>query len=273
LPEYDDSRYFSPDFAVDWIAAEEIGAATPAGYSWIPASSVYLTWPAIFPFSSNGLASGNHLTEATLHALYEVIERDAIASLSVGGRIRIHENCRVVALEMVEDPVVRSLDQHLKKAGIKLVLLAVGGPLPIATFVAVILDPDPFGKASMVNLGYGTHLSPSVAASRAITEAVQARLTLIHGSREDVDEDAYGGGRAVHEKIYKFFDRLSPSGQASDFTERSSNSLEDDYRTVTAALKDAGYDRILRVDLTREPFGIPVVKVIVPGMRLNRHLV
>ena len=40
-------------------------------------------------------------------------------------------------------------------------------------------------------IGYGTHLSVSVAPTRAITEAAQSRLTFIHGSREDLEQEGY----------------------------------------------------------------------------------
>jgi ribosomal protein S12 methylthiotransferase accessory factor len=271
LPERDPARYCSVDFQLDWVPALElVGGRT----TWVPASAVYLTWPSPFPFSSNGLASGNHLLEATLHALYEVIERDAVSSLSQAGRIRVPAGCQVLGTESISDPVLGDLGDRLRRAGIKLVLLRLPSDLPVSTCAAVLLDPDPFGRASMVNIGYGAHLSPGVAASRAITEAIQSRLTLIHGSREDVEEEAYrSGARAVHEKVYAFFDRLKPNAVWDSLRDPASDSLETDLGTVIDALVTAGYRRIFRVDLTRAPFALPVVKVIVPGMRINRNLV
>jgi ribosomal protein S12 methylthiotransferase accessory factor len=70
--------FFSPDYIVDWVEGEELLSGEKV---WLPASSAYFIEPAAGRTSTNGLASGNHLVEATLHALYELIERDAISSL------------------------------------------------------------------------------------------------------------------------------------------------------------------------------------------------
>jgi ribosomal protein S12 methylthiotransferase accessory factor YcaO len=45
--------------------------------------------------------------------------------------------------------------------------------------------------------------------------------------------------------------------------------LEANLRQLIAALVHAGYDRLVRFDLTRPEIGIPVAKVIVPGLRFH----
>ena len=80
LPHYRHQTYFAPDLLIDWTTAEELSTAQQV---WLPASAVFFfSSPRLYDVTSNGLASGNELTEATLHALYELIERDGhIASL------------------------------------------------------------------------------------------------------------------------------------------------------------------------------------------------
>src|SRR5262249_37055122 len=140
LPEREPSRYFSEDFQIDWVEAKDLLSDAGADV-FLPASSTYLCWPTIAPFSSNGLASGNSLPEATLHALYEIVERDAIAGLSIDGKIRLSECAQVVSLETVCDEAVRALKERLQAAGLKLVLMWVRSAIPAHTFFAVILDP------------------------------------------------------------------------------------------------------------------------------------
>jgi ribosomal protein S12 methylthiotransferase accessory factor len=267
LPEYLSECYFSEDFAIDWTCGEDLQTGEAI---WLPASAVYLCEPSLHSFSANGLASGNHPMEATLHGLYEAIERDALSRLSSNGRLQISDYCQVVDLDRVDDPFVQQLYQTLEQAGVKLVLLWVPSCIAVNTFWAVILDPNPFSASSAVNIGYGTHLSPAVAAIRAITEAAQSRLTFIHGGREDMKELSYQESN-LKQRTFKFFDRLAADTDWQQFTDRSGASLQQDYARVLNSLSLAGYDRIWRVELTRAPFNIPVVKVIVPGLQFNHH--
>ncbi len=86
--------------------------------AWVPASAVYLCWPTLYQFSTNGLASGNHVMEATLHALYEVLERDAMSRLSVNGHLQIAQHCRVVDVQSIDTGAVRSLCDRLADRGV-----------------------------------------------------------------------------------------------------------------------------------------------------------
>ncbi len=261
-------RYFTPGFVVDWIPGQRL----PGGEGvWLPASAVHLAWPALFTFSTNGLASGNTLVEATLHGLYEVLERDAVSRLSVGGHLQIAERCQVINLASVDDPVVGDLVHRVAQGGVELVLLRVPSRIQVHTYWAILIDRRPFANSSAVNLGYGTHRSPSVAASRAISEAAQSRLTLIHGAREDLDRRAYDGGRAqTHMATYfQALQANTPWGQAED---HSSPTLDQDLAAVTGGLIAAGHGEILRAVLACEPFGVAVVKVFVPGLQCNDHL-
>lgn len=268
LPGHRSDRFFSPGFILDWVRGERLPRGEPV---WLPASAVYLSWPALCSFDSNGLASGNDLLEATLHALYELIERDAVSRLSEGGRLHVVERCTVLDVDTIDDPVVGLLVEALTRGGVELVLLAVPSCADVATFWAVILDRNPFGNSSMVNIGYGTHLCPSVAASRAITEAAQARLTKIHGSREDINSLVYESDR-IQTKVASYFGSLSPTASWDDLEDRSTSSLVEDYHQVLDGLAGAGHGDVLRVVLSRPPFDIPVVKVFVPGLTMNEHL-
>ena len=124
-----------------------------------------------------------------MHALYELIERDAISRLCAEGRIRLDpQSCRCVDLDTLVEGPVKDLISALVKVDITLKLIWVKSSIAVHTFWAVLLDRTPLAHCSTVNVGYGTHLSPEVAATRAITEAAQSRLTFIHGAREDLHE-------------------------------------------------------------------------------------
>lgn len=267
LPDYRSDTYFSDDFIVEWLNAEDLATSREV---WLAASAAYLCRPMLYHWSTNGLASGNHIVEATLHALYEVIERDTISSLSSRGWVHFSpKSCRFMDLRTVRDGPVRELRDRLAAADIKLVLIWVRNRVSVPTFMAVLLDETPFGPCSAVNIGFGSHLSVSVAAVRAITEAAQSRLTFIHGAREDMTMSAY---QESHQEIYRFFNQIEGRTRWSTLRESHSNDLLEDYRRVVGNLSGAGYKKIFRVDMTRSAFEVPVAKVFVPGMVVNANL-
>ena len=98
----------------------------PAARVQVPASAVFFhRRPHLHVTTTNGLASGNHTIEASLHALYEVIERNAAAELLGHKRIPIHEKCRVLALDSIDDPDLRDDRRRIGTAESRLVVLQV----------------------------------------------------------------------------------------------------------------------------------------------------
>ncbi|MGK7877581.1 MAG: YcaO-like family protein [Xenococcaceae cyanobacterium] len=272
LPQYRSETFFSPDYVIDWFAAENLLTHESV---WLPASAVYdcssRHSPALYELDSNGLASGNHRLEATLHALYEVIERDAISRLSIMGRLYLQARCKFIDLQTIDDSPIQALCDQISAADCKLVLIWVQGCIPINTFWAVLLDQNPFSPSIIVTPGYGTHLSLSVAATRAITEAAQGRCTWIHGARDDIPDQRIYETNETHHKIYAYFDRLESTTPWQVLRDFAGDDLRQDYDIVLHALQEAGYDNVFQADLTRAPFHIPVVKVFVPGLTINQH--
>jgi ribosomal protein S12 methylthiotransferase accessory factor len=269
LPAYRLHTFWSDDFRIEWVMADDLLSGRTA---WLPASAVYSgRVPCLHDFTANGLASGNHVVEATLHGLYELLERDAISRLGVDGRIRVAPPvCRVVRTATLSG-IPADLCEQVSRSDVDLVLIAVESRIAVHTFWAALIDRAPFSPTSTVNVGYGTHLNPEVAATRAITEAAQSRLTYIHGAREDLAakmaDQSFGGLRAIAE----FFDRLRPDTSWREFEDWSSADLSADYERVVAALSAARLPAVYRVELTRPPFNIPVVRVAAPALHFNRR--
>ena len=268
LPGHRREAFFSRDFLIDWVKATDLLRKREV---WLAASAAYLCTPSLYHWSSNGLASGNHLVEATLHGLYEVIERDAVSRLCTAkGQVVFSSNrCRFIDPRTLPSGQLGDLYRVLLAANIKMALIHVESCSPIHTFLAVLLDPQPFSNSSHVNIGYGTHLSSTVAAIRAITEAAQSRAIFIHGSREDLTPKAYGHS---HDSLYQFFDGLETTADWRRLRDHSSDDLLDDYDCVLRCLSEIGYKNIFRVNMMRRPFNIPVVKVFVSGFKMNINL-
>ena len=157
--------YFTDRFQCDWVAGANL---VDESLVWAPASAVYFhCTPNLHDTSTNGLASGNDLSEATLHAIYELVERDAMSRLSVDGMIRIRERAHVIDPATIDDDTLRLLVDQVEAAGTKVLLLWLPSAIPVHTFWAVLLNRSPLASVSTLNVGWGTHGDLRIAASRA----------------------------------------------------------------------------------------------------------
>jgi ribosomal protein S12 methylthiotransferase accessory factor len=127
---------------------------------------------ALFGSSSNGLASGNTLQEATLHALLEVLERDAVA-LHIG-----RDGSRPVALATLPAPFA-GLAGAWHRRGVQLRVRWLPSALGLPCFEAVLLEPGVDQPGLRLARGWGLHFDRNRALARAICEAAQSRLAVI----------------------------------------------------------------------------------------------
>jgi len=120
-------------------------------------------------------------------------------------------------------------------------------------------------------LGVGTHLDPKIAALRAFTEAVQSRLTTIHGTREDTYKADFAR-RAGYERMKrinrKWFEGTGVEASLDEMPTFSSNDFLNDIRYTLRRLLSVGLDEVVVADLTRTETEVPAVRVIVPGLEV-----
>ena len=168
------------------LACVEAADLLGQGSTLVPAEQVLLPYvhrPGTGKFGShsNGLASGNSVTEATLHALLEVIERD-IRSFQY-----VMDRSRLVAADSLP-PIAQDLCSRLSAARIDWIVRTHPNPFGLGFFQFLMCDPEAGGPFHLT-AGYGCHVVREIALVRAITEAVQSRLSWIHGGRDDLAED------------------------------------------------------------------------------------
>jgi ribosomal protein S12 methylthiotransferase accessory factor len=110
-----------------------------------------------------------------------------------------------------------------------------------------------------------------VAAIKALLEVAQSRLTQIHGAREDTVM-AVGNRKLGYERMKRINKMwLTDSGNVRTFDEMphlETDDIYDDLQVARAKVNSRGLNRTVVVDLTRKELGIPVVRVIVPGMEV-----
>jgi len=266
-------QFFSEDYIIDWVKGEELVSKVQV---WVPASAIYFCVPAVCRTSTNGLASGNHLLEAILHALFELIERDAISNIEANGRLAIKEKCKIVDTTTITNDELQQLIHRIEAAQTKLVLLWVPSCIAIHTFWAVLLNRVAFNAVSTFNVGFGTHFDINIAVTRAITEAVQSRLTLVHSAREDIITKPVYKAASIHSSLaYTYFDQLNSNTVWQALEEQvdyKEHDLLQVYRYLLSKLVEAGHTRIIFVDLTNPAVNIPVVKVLIPSLQFKRNL-
>ena len=256
------------DARILWVEAHELMGG---GTLFVPHELVTAdyTHPApagsgFFQATTNGLASGNHWLEAVLHGLYEVVERDAIALWRAGGaRAR---DARAVALDSIDGEVSAALLARYRAAEVAVRVWDVTSDIGLPCFVALAVAPDGADGVEP-ELGSGCHADRDVALSRALSEAAQARLTRISGARDDFAPETFDDN-AKSERLDMATQWLrSPARRAfQDAPDCAGPSLRHDLDTALARVDAAGLRQVAYVDLTRADFGIPVARVIVPGL-------
>ena len=266
LPKSRECTYHAEDRLL-WIQGVNLLNGEP---TWLPYEAVHtdftLPRPAgsgYFPANTNGLASGNHLLEAQLHALFEVVERDSLALLHQ----RQSTADDVIDLNSVEDDNCLQLLNTLSDSNMQVKIWNATSDTGIACFECLLIGRD--DQHADPEFGSGCHSNSQVAMLRALTEAVQARTTFIAGSRDDYGAAPYTR-KARADRLAVCRQMMNEdTGQMTSFAsvpDQSFDSVSADLDWSLDQLKAIGIDEVLSVDLTLKEFGIPVVRMVVPGL-------
>jgi YcaO-like protein with predicted kinase domain len=260
---------FHPALQLLWIEARDLVRQQAV---WVPYEMVHSNFTpprppgaGCFSFTSNGLASGNHVLEAISHGICEAVERDSTTLWSLTGK-EAQARTRI-DLDTVDDPGCREVLDRLAHAGMTVAVWETTTDLGIPSFLCLFADLSRRSLGEVQDyIGYGCHPSRRIALLRALTEAVQMRLTVISGARDDLEQSNYRpktSGRQV--------EWLAPAGQQRHFhdgPDRNDDTFETEVQWLIERLGAAGLDQVLVVDLSRPEIGLPVVRVIVPGLEM-----
>ena len=232
----------------------------------VPANAVFHPYlpqsgNPLFRSNTNGLASGNTIEEAILHGLLEVIERDALSiaeyTRNPGTEIMLSES----------DGLNYQLKRKLEEAGIRVKIWLLDSDVDIPT-VVVALDDMVLKDPALLVMGAGSHLSPEIAVTRALTEAAQSRVVQIHGAREDTDREqvvrtfGYDHMRKMNSYWYEDLEHV----HLDELEDMSNDTPAENIDRVFEKL-DGIADGAIIVDLSRE-VEIPVIRAIIPMFEL-----
>jgi len=214
----------------------------------------------LFRSNTNGLAAGCVLEDAIVHGLLEVLERDALSlaeySKCTGERVRLCE----------EDGIPHALLRKFENAGVSCHLWRLPSHEGVHTMVAA-LDDTLLKDASLLVMGAGAHLSPTIAATRALCEAAQSRLVQIHGAREDTvrEETARRIGYERMKRLNRHWYADAPWIELSELDDRSAKSPSENIDRILSALD---VDEVVVVDLSIPALRLSVVRVVIPGFEV-----
>lgn len=242
-----------------WDLINEEELLVPSNAVFHPYDSLGMAVP-LFTSDTNGLASGNVMEEAVLHALLEVIERDCLSRAE-----RQHD--MGTRLSVGDSGPVRDLLKIFEENGIAIHLWLLDGKTGIPT-VAAAADDTVTKDPSLLVMGAGTHLDPEIAALRALTEVAQSRASQLQGGRvnqgrqEFVERIGYDRMKRINREWFKETETTPLASVPNLATEY----VDED---IGVALDEVGQvaERVLVCDLTRTC--VPVVRVIVPGFEVS----
>ncbi|GGP00024.1 YcaO-like family protein [Wenjunlia tyrosinilytica] len=267
----DDRRTVRDDRTMLWIEGRELVRDEPI---WVPYDIVHTDFRTTSPYgkgtfvcSANGLASGNHLLEAVSHATCELIERDGSRLWTMLSREARRETC--LDLDTVDDVDCREVLDKLAAAKTAVRVWETTTDVGLPSFRCVIAeDPDHAVLPLYPAAGFGCHLRREIALLRALTEAVQSRLTLISGMREDTGRTEYERLRSRRnlDLVWAGLTQPLPGRDFRAVPTYSYGSFEQDIALENEKLRSVGIEQVVVVDLSKPEIGLPVVRVVIPGL-------
>lgn len=244
---------FDPSRAIDWLEGVELVNNQPA---LIPAASCLLG----YPFRANeprfaiadtvGCACRQYAADALAIALLELIERDASA-------IWWYNQIRrpAVRLSSFNSPAVLAVEAAQRKMGRDLVLLDVTTDIAIPAYVAISTKD---GEETL--FGAAAHVSPRIAACKAVTEVAQFWFCL---QRAQMPSDFQAWIRNCKTRDHPY---LQPESEIECAPEPPAMSSSELVETCVRHLSRRGLQAI-KVDIRRTDVSLCCVRAFVPGLR------
>jgi bacteriocin biosynthesis cyclodehydratase domain-containing protein len=250
---------FDPSAKIEW---SPVWSLRDGRFRYLPTSLLYFFYSgrAAFQADSNGCAAGNTVEEAIVQGFLELVERDAYA-IWWYNRTRQPE----VDLSQFDDSYVRDLHSQLAATGRKLWVLDITSDLGVPTYVA-ILHWMQNGQEN-IEFGSGAHFDKRIALLRTLTELNQFLSIGMMGGGTG-EKPSLDGVTPLRLEEYPF---LIPDGKPTGASDPGStfgvlDNTRDQVLACVDIAKRAGLD-FLVLNQTRPDVEVPVVRVIVPGLR------
>ncbi|MDN3295373.1 TOMM precursor leader peptide-binding protein [Streptomyces ficellus] len=255
---------FDPHLPTEWTP---VWSLTAGRHRLLPTSMLYFgasadTGPCAPWADSNGNAAGSSLEDAVVQGFLELVERDAVA-LWWYNRTR-HP---AVDLDAFDEPWLAGTRAAYTRLRRQLWVLDLTADFGIPVMAAVSRRTDQ--AAEHISFGFGAHFDPRLALRRAVTEMTQLlppegdppRMRALHA-----DIRTWLLSANVQNQPYLAPDRAEAPRTPGHYTYVRRGDLREDIEAAEALVRRQGME-LLILDQTRPDVGLPVVKVVIPGMR------
>ncbi len=245
------------------IAWSPVWSLRDKRFRYLPTSLLYFFYKGDpgdqIAADSNGCAAGNTLEEAIVQGFLELVERDSYA-IWWYNRLQRPE----LDLSRFDHPYVRDLQIQLADTGYRLWVLDITSDLGIPSFVAITHWTDD-GKEN-IEFGSGAHFDARIALLRALTELNQfLSIGAMAGGKSD--KSTLDGVTPLRLQDHPFLTPSKAPAAKPDFnTEFGRLDTREEATACVRLAEREGLD-FLVLDQTRPDIGVPVVRVIVPGLR------
>jgi ribosomal protein S12 methylthiotransferase accessory factor len=251
---------FDPSAKIEW---SPVWSLREERFKYLPTSLLYFFYRGLGGYhvhaDSNGCAAGNTLAEAIVQGFLELVERDAYA---IWWYNRLQR--RQVDLDQFDDSYIRDLRHQLAGTGRQLWVLDVTSDLAIPSFVAMTHWMDE-GREN-IEFGSGAHFDARIALLRALTELNQfLAIGLMGGGK--ADKSSLDGATPLRLQDHPFLVPIDePPVQPDSVIRFGALDTREQVSGCVNLAQRAGLD-FLVLDQTRPDVEVPVVRVIVPGLR------
>jgi len=246
---------FDPREKIEW---SPVWSLRDHRFKYLPTGLMYFFYRD-HNTDSNGCAAGNTREEAIVQGFLELVERDAYA---IWWYNRLQRN--EVDLSRLDDSYIRDIRSQFANAGRKLWVLDVTNDLGVPSYVA-IMHWMKDGREN-IEFGSGAHFDPRIALLRALTELSQfLSIGFMRGGSGE--KPTLDGVTPLRLEDHPF---LIPASQPVHRPELGIDvpldSVREQVDACVEVARRTGRD-FLVLDQTRPDVGVPVVRVIVPGLR------
>ncbi|MGV9272042.1 TOMM precursor leader peptide-binding protein [Streptomyces griseosporeus] len=258
---------FDEDRPTEWTP---VWSLTSGSQRMLPTSMLYFTQggPAAdgLHADSNGNAAGSSREDALVQGFLELVERDAVALWWYNRTVQPG-----VDVDAFREPYADQVREACARLGREMWVLDLTSDFGVPVLAALSRRTDK--PAEDVIFGFGAHFDPRLALRRALSELGQL-LPAVCEARGDGtgyavdDPDALEWWRhaTVAGRPYLAPGAGVPARTPASWSYCPRADLLDDVAAVTELVRRRGME-LLVLDQTRPDLELPVVKVIVPGMR------
>ena len=263
---------FDPSVEMEWSPAWSISRGERV---WVPTPYSFYLYTGAYPTNgcsadSNGNAAGTSLEDAILQGFFELVERDAVATWWYNRIPRPAADLDAYARHFDEKYLDQVREHYASELDRDLWVLDITSDLGVPSFVAA---SQARSGNPRVLLGFGAHRDPRGALLRAITEMNQM-LGMIPALEHQHSDEAVQAGLnpevawwrqeslEEHPYVFPVGDPVGPQAHAHDWTTDGKENVE----RVAALVGNQGMELHV-MNMTAPDVGMPVVKVMVPGMR------